>query len=86
MARLDGVDLPREKRMEIALTYIYGIGKHHAKEQRKSARPGLVFRPDVRYVVLHEPEPSERDERQTGAEPAIEPFEAHDRTISVEAH
>ena len=32
MARLAGVDLPREKRMEVALTYIYGIGKHHAKE------------------------------------------------------
>ncbi len=32
MARLAGVDLPREKRMEIALTYIYGIGKHHAQE------------------------------------------------------
>jgi small subunit ribosomal protein S13 len=27
MARLSGVDLPREKRMEIALTYIYGIGR-----------------------------------------------------------
>jgi small subunit ribosomal protein S13 len=27
MARLVGVDLPREKRMEIALTYIYGIGR-----------------------------------------------------------
>ncbi len=27
MARLAGVDLPRNKRMEIALTYIYGIGK-----------------------------------------------------------
>ena len=32
MARLAGVDLPREKRMEIALTYIYGIGKTSAKE------------------------------------------------------
>ncbi len=32
MARLAGVDLPREKRMEIALTYIYGIGKTAAKE------------------------------------------------------
>ena len=30
MARLSGVDLPREKRMEIALTYIYGIGKTRA--------------------------------------------------------
>src|SRR5689334_21708409 len=32
MARLMGVDLPREKRMEIALTYIYGIGRTKAKE------------------------------------------------------
>ncbi len=31
MARLVGVDLPREKRMEIALTYIYGIGRTRAK-------------------------------------------------------
>ena len=31
MARLAGVDLPREKRKEIALTYIYGIGKTSAK-------------------------------------------------------
>ena len=28
MARLAGVDLPRDKRMEIALTYIYGVGPH----------------------------------------------------------
>ena len=32
MARLIGVDLPREKRLEIALTYIYGIGRTRAKE------------------------------------------------------
>ncbi|MEU2257214.1 30S ribosomal protein S13 [Nocardia xishanensis] len=32
MARLMGVDLPREKRMEIALTYIYGIGRTRSKE------------------------------------------------------
>ena len=32
MARLVGVDLPREKRMEIALTYIYGIGRTRAKQ------------------------------------------------------
>ncbi len=30
MARLAGVDLPREKRVEIALTYIYGIGRTRA--------------------------------------------------------
>ncbi|KLO26635.1 MULTISPECIES: 30S ribosomal protein S13 [Mycobacteriaceae] len=32
MARLVGVDLPRDKRMEIALTYIYGIGRTRAGE------------------------------------------------------
>ena len=32
MARLAGVDLPRETRMEIALTYIYGIGRKSAKD------------------------------------------------------
>jgi small subunit ribosomal protein S13 len=32
MARLAGVDLPREKRLEIALTYIYGVGRTRAKE------------------------------------------------------
>ena len=32
MARLIGVDLPREKRLEIGLTYIFGIGRTRAKE------------------------------------------------------
>ena len=32
MARLEGVDLPREKRLEVALTYIYGIGRTRALE------------------------------------------------------
>ena len=32
MARLAGVDLPREKRMEIALTYIFGVGRTRAVE------------------------------------------------------
>ena len=32
MARLSGVDLPREKRMVVALTYIYGVGPTRAKE------------------------------------------------------
>ena len=32
MARIAGVDLPREKRVEIALTYIYGIGRNIADE------------------------------------------------------
>ena len=32
MARLVGVDLPREKRMEIALTYIFGMGRTRAAQ------------------------------------------------------
>jgi small subunit ribosomal protein S13 len=32
MARLVGVDLPREKRVEIALTYIYGVGRSRAQQ------------------------------------------------------
>ena len=36
MARLIGVDLPREKRLEIALTYIYGVGRTRALETLKA--------------------------------------------------
>jgi small subunit ribosomal protein S13 len=32
MARLHGVDLPRDKRIEVALTYIYGIGRTRSQE------------------------------------------------------
>ena len=32
MARLSGVDLPRDKRMEVALTYIYGVGRTRAQQ------------------------------------------------------
>ena len=32
MARIEGVDLPRSKRVEVGLTYIYGIGQTRAKE------------------------------------------------------
>jgi len=35
MARLVGVDLPREKRIEVALTYIYGVGRTRALETLK---------------------------------------------------
>jgi len=44
MARLVGVDLPRDKRLEIALTYIYGIGRTRATETL--ARTGIS--PDLR--------------------------------------
>src|SRR5262245_62065391 len=37
MARIAGVDLPRNKRIEIALTYIYGLGRHAANIVLKEA-------------------------------------------------
>ncbi|GAA4903875.1 30S ribosomal protein S13 [Streptomonospora salina] len=37
MARIAGVDLPREKRVEIALTYVYGIGRTRAVEALTNA-------------------------------------------------
>ena len=37
MARIAGVDLPKNKRMEIALTYIYGIGRSKSQEILKKA-------------------------------------------------
>ncbi|HZL21449.1 MAG TPA: 30S ribosomal protein S13 [Polyangia bacterium] len=46
MARLAGVDLPRNKRMEIALTYIYGIGKALARDILKAADVPLGKRTD----------------------------------------
>lgn len=41
MARISGVDLPREKRIEVALTYIYGIGRNNAKTiiQKSTVNP-----------------------------------------------
>lgn len=44
MARIAGVDLPREKRLEIALTYIYGVGRTRSAETL--AATGVS--PDVR--------------------------------------
>ncbi|MFO0622059.1 MAG: 30S ribosomal protein S13 [Polyangia bacterium] len=46
MARIAGVDLPRNKRMEIALTYIYGIGKALAVEILNRAGVALDKRSD----------------------------------------
>ena len=48
MARLVGVDLPRDKRMEIALTYIYGIGRTRSLELLKAT--GIS--PDLRSKDL----------------------------------
>ena len=52
MARLVGVDLPREKRVEIALTYIFGMGLTRA--QATLAATGIS--PDIRVKDLQEPD------------------------------
>jgi len=47
MARIAGVDLPRNKRMEIALTYIFGIGRVSAKKILEQAGVELSQRTDT---------------------------------------
>lgn len=46
MARLAGVDLPRNKRVEIALTYVYGIGRSRSKMICKEAGIASTLRTD----------------------------------------
>lgn len=50
MARISGIDLPRSKRVEVAITYIYGIGPTKASRIVREANVD----PDVRVVDLDE--------------------------------
>ena len=50
MARISGIDLPRDKRIEIALTYIYGIGRKTATDICKATG----VNPDIRVRDLSE--------------------------------
>ena len=52
MARIEGIDLPRNKRVEIGLTYIFGIGSTRAKEILASTS----INPDTRIKDLTESE------------------------------
>ena len=52
MARIAGVDLPREKRVEVALTYIYGVGAAKSRQILKEAN----VNPDTRVKDLTERE------------------------------
>ena len=55
MARIAGVDLPRDKRVEIGLTYIYGIGRTSAT--RILTEAGV--NPDIRCLsLIHISEPT----------------------------
>ena len=44
MARISGIDLPREKRIEVALTYIYGIGPARAAKGLEITGINPMFR------------------------------------------
>jgi small subunit ribosomal protein S13 len=52
MARIEGVDLPREKRVEVGLTYLYGIGLPRAKKILAATR----VNPDTRVKDLTDAE------------------------------
>jgi small subunit ribosomal protein S13 len=52
MARIEGVDLPRNKRVEIGLTYLYGIGKTRSRQ----ALAATGVNPDTRVQDLTESE------------------------------
>jgi small subunit ribosomal protein S13 len=50
MARIEGVDLPRNKRVEVGLTYLYGIGPTRARQILAQTR----VNPDIRIKDLSE--------------------------------
>jgi small subunit ribosomal protein S13 len=52
MARIEGVDLPRNKRVEVGLTYLYGIGPTRAREILSNTKVS----PDIRVKDLSESE------------------------------
>jgi small subunit ribosomal protein S13 len=52
LARIAGVDIPRDKRVEIALTYIYGVGRKRAQEALRYTK----INPDTRVRNLTEDE------------------------------
>ena len=69
MARLLGVDLPRDKRMEIALTYIYGIGRTRSQEILSAT--GIDF--DLRTKDLTDDQVSQlRDYIETSSDIKVE--------------
>ena len=54
MARISGIDLPRDKRIEVALTYIYGIGPARAAKVLETTG----INPDTRVKALPEDQES----------------------------
>jgi small subunit ribosomal protein S13 len=69
MARIAGVDLPREKKVEIGLTYIYGIGRNTARDilQKTGVNTALRIRDLTDADVNKLRQAIERDYRVEGA-------------------
>jgi small subunit ribosomal protein S13 len=69
MARISGVDLPRDKKVEVGLTYIYGIGRHNASEimQKAGIDPALRVRELSDADVNRLRQVIERDHKVEGA-------------------
>ena len=69
MARIAGIDLPREKKVEIGLTYIYGIGRRTAKQilATTGVDPALRIRDLTDADVNRLRQAIERDHRVEGA-------------------
>ena len=69
MARISGVDLPREKKVEVGLTYIFGIGRHNASEimQKAGIDPALRVRDLSDADVNRLRQVIERDHKVEGA-------------------
>ena len=65
MARISGVDIPREKRLEISLTYIFGVGRTRSKE----ICDGVGIPPDTRVRDLTEEEVAQLRAYVDGAGP-----------------
>ncbi len=68
MARIVGVDLPRDKRIEVALTYIYGIGRSRSREilQQTQINPGTRVRDLTEEEISRLRETIERNYRVEG--------------------
>ncbi|MFQ6110747.1 MAG: 30S ribosomal protein S13 [Nitrospinota bacterium] len=81
MARIAGVDIPSDKRIEVALTYIYGIGRSSARRIVKAAG----VNPDVRVRDLAEGEVSALRERIEGHY-QVEGERRREVTVNIKRH
>ena len=79
MARIAGVDLPREKRIEIGLTYIYGIGRSTAMEILE--RAGV--NPDIRVKDLSDDDVAKIREILAGDEYKVEGDLRRDMALDI---